>query len=76
MTQGHGPAAEGVPYDASGTRISLTANILAGARTHRAEREAAAASDRTNLIRVMPAKGGAGRPCIHLHRYGRTGPMW
>src|SRR3954462_10683171 len=22
-----------------------------------------AASDRTNLIRVMPAKGGAGRPC-------------
>ena len=36
---------------------------LAGARTHRAEREAGAASDRTNLIRVMPAKGGAGRPC-------------
>ncbi|CAK7285337.1 hypothetical protein SGPA1_31210 [Streptomyces misionensis JCM 4497] len=25
-----------------------------------------AASDRTNLIRVMPAKGGAGRPCRHV----------
>jgi hypothetical protein len=50
----------------AGSGLGAELKILAGARTYRAEREAETASDRTNLIRIMPAKGGAGRPCSHL----------
>src|SRR3954447_13495818 len=46
----------------SGRVLGWRDRALAGARSHWAEREAGAASDRTNLIRVMPAKGGGDQP--------------
>ncbi len=53
----------GAPYRGAGRTVRV-ANVRHSREPGRTGlRGRLAASDRTNLIRVMPAKGGAGRPC-------------